>query len=99
LGVCDRGCHCDHVVSRDMPVPLHEQLSAELRKQIRAGQLTSRVPSILSLAQQYEVSHRTASHALETLRDEGLIVAVRGLGYFVAEGAAGPAPKEGPEKA
>jgi len=64
-------------------VPLHEQVAAILRKQIEDGTLTARVPSILSLAQEYEVSHKTAQHALSTLADEGLIVAVRGLGFYV----------------
>jgi DNA-binding GntR family transcriptional regulator len=29
--------------------------------------------------------HKTAQHALSTLAGEGLIVAVRGLGFYVAE--------------
>jgi DNA-binding GntR family transcriptional regulator len=36
------------------------------------------------LAQEYGVSHRTADHALQTLRDEGLVIAVRGKGFYVA---------------
>lgn len=73
----------EHVVSRDRPVPLHEQLAQVLREKIESGELTARVPSILTLAQEYEVSHKTAQHALETLKAEGLIVSVRGLGYYV----------------
>lgn len=66
-------------------MPLHEQLAAELRAKIESGELTTRVPSILTLAQEYGVSHKTAQHALETLKGEGVIVSVRGLGYYVAE--------------
>jgi GntR family transcriptional regulator len=65
-------------------VPLHEQLAAELRAKIKSGELATRVPSILTLAQEYGVSHKTAQHALETLKAEGVIVSVRGLGYYVA---------------
>jgi DNA-binding GntR family transcriptional regulator len=72
------------VVDHDSPVPLHEQLSMLLRDQIKKGVLTGRVPSILSLAQEHQVSHRTAARALTTLRDEGLIVSVHGKGYYVA---------------
>jgi DNA-binding GntR family transcriptional regulator len=54
-----------------------------LREQIRSGKLTGRVPSILSLAQEHGVSHRTAAHALTRLKDEGLIVSVRGKGFYV----------------
>ena len=71
------------VIDRDSPVPLHAQLAETLRRQIASGELTSRVPSILSLAQEYDVSHRTADHALRTLTAEGLIVAVRGKGFYV----------------
>jgi GntR family transcriptional regulator len=71
-------------IDHDSPVPLHEQVAAMLRTQIARGKLTGRVPSILTLAQQHDVSHRTTARALETLRDEGLIVSVRGKGYYVA---------------
>ncbi len=72
------------MLDHDAPVPLHQQLAELLRSQITSGELTGRVPSILSLAQQHAVSHRTAAHALTTLRDEGVIISVRGKGYYVA---------------
>jgi DNA-binding GntR family transcriptional regulator len=72
------------VLDHDAPVPLHEQLADLLRQQIQTGKLIGRVPSILSLAQEHGVSHRTAAHALTTLRDEGVIVSVRGKGYYVS---------------
>jgi DNA-binding GntR family transcriptional regulator len=72
------------VVDHDSPVPLHEQLSTVLRDQIKTGVLTGRVPSILTLAQEHQVSHRTAARSLTTLRDEGLIVSVHGKGYYVS---------------
>lgn len=73
------------MVDHDSPVPLHEQLSTLLRDQIKNGVLAGRVPSILTLAQEHQVSHRTAARALTTLRDEGLIISVHGKGYYVAE--------------
>lgn len=72
------------MLDHDSPTPLHQQLADLLRDQIADGAFAGRVPSILSLAQEYSVSHRTAAHALSTLRDEGLIVSVRGKGYYVA---------------
>src|SRR5260370_31169569 len=66
-------------------VPFHEQLAAILREKIRTGEIDSRVPSIVTLAQEHGVARRTAAHALGTLADEGLIVAVRGKGFCVAE--------------
>jgi DNA-binding transcriptional regulator YhcF (GntR family) len=75
------------VLDHDSPVPLNEQLAGLLRQQIATGQLAGRVPSILTLAQEHGVSHRTSAHALTTLRDEGLIISVRGKGYYVASAA------------
>jgi GntR family transcriptional regulator len=72
------------VLDLDSPVPLHEQLTAILRGRIKSGKLTGRVPSILTIAQEYEVGHNTAARALATLRDEGLIVSAKGRGYYVA---------------
>ena len=71
------------MLDQDSPVPLHEQLAAILRERIRSGKLAGRVPSILTIAQEYAIGHNTAQRALATLRDEGLIVAAKGRGYFV----------------
>jgi len=71
------------MLDRDSPVDLHEQLASLLRGQIRTGELTGRIPSIKHLSQQYEVSTRTVERSLTTLKDEGLIVARVGRGYFV----------------
>jgi DNA-binding GntR family transcriptional regulator len=79
------GASLPNVIDHDLPVPLHEQLSGILRAKIASREITSRVPSILTLAQEYGVSHRTADHALQTLRDEGLIIAVRGKGFYVTQ--------------
>ncbi len=75
--------YSDHMLDHDSPVALHEQLSAILRDQVKSGHLTGRVPSARSLAEEYGVSHRTSERALNTLRGEGLLVAVVGKGYYV----------------
>jgi DNA-binding transcriptional regulator YhcF (GntR family) len=80
---CATGGLAKAVLDNNSPVPLHEQLSALLREQIARRELAGRVPSILSLAQEHGVSHRTAARSLATLRDEGLIISVRGKGYYV----------------
>ena len=71
------------MIDHDSPEALHEQLAGILRTMITDGRITGRVPSILSLAQEYGVSHRTSQRALTTLADEGLIVAVRGKGFYI----------------
>lgn len=72
------------MLDHDSPVPLHAQLATVLRDKIMSGEIKGRVPSIVSVAQQYEVGHTTAQRALATLRDEGLIVGSHGRGYYVA---------------
>lgn len=71
------------MIDHDSPVPLHAQLAGILRTMIADGRITGRVPSILTLAQEYGVSHRTSQRALTTLADEGLIVSVRGKGFYI----------------
>lgn len=70
-------------VDHDSSVPLYLQLAGILRRQIEAGELVSRVPSVRTLAQEYGVSHITADKALAVLREEGLIESVRGKGAYV----------------
>jgi DNA-binding GntR family transcriptional regulator len=71
------------VLDHDSPVPLHTQLADLLRGKIAKGEITGRVPSIVTAAQEYKVGKSTAQKALATLRDEGLIVGSHGKGYFV----------------
>jgi GntR family transcriptional regulator len=71
-------------VDPDEPTPLYVQLADILRGQIERGELTGRVPSIKTLAQQHGVAMGTAERALVLLRDEGTIKVVIGRGAFVA---------------
>jgi DNA-binding GntR family transcriptional regulator len=70
-------------LDHDSPAALYVQLAAVLRGQIERGELTGRVPSAKSLAQQYEIAQGTAERALALLRDEGLIASAMGRGHFV----------------
>ena len=74
---------CCVTVDPDSPVPLYEQLAAILRERIASGDITSRVPSVRTLTQEYGVSHVTAEHALRILRDAGEITTTTGRGSFV----------------
>jgi GntR family transcriptional regulator len=64
-------------------VPLYQQLAAILRARIERGELDGRIPSVKTLAQQYEVAQGTAERALAILRGEGLIRSAMGRGHFV----------------
>jgi DNA-binding GntR family transcriptional regulator len=57
-------------------------LAAILREQIRRGELSGRIPSAKTIAQQYEVSTRTSERSLSALKAEGLVVAVIGKGFY-----------------
>lgn len=59
------------------------QLAGLLRERIRSGEIGPRVPSIMELAAQTDLSPATVKRAFGLLRDEGVIVTVRGRGTFV----------------
>jgi len=63
------------------------RLATFLRGQVRSGKLTpgSRVTSITVLCREHQTSRRTAGRAMQILEDEGLLVRVPGLGYFVRD--------------
>ncbi len=69
-------------VDHDSPVPLYAQVAAELRSRIRAESLT-RLPSLLSICQEYDVSRPTAERAVKILIDAGEAYIVAGKGTFV----------------
>lgn len=82
-----------------MPVaPEHERppyarIVAEIRRRIAAGELApgQHVPSTREITRQWGVAMATASKVLATLRQEGLVEVVRGVGTVV-KGADGRAP-------
>lgn len=61
------------------------RLATFLRGQVRSGELApgSRVSSITVLCREHQTSRRTAGRAMQILEDEGLLIRVPGLGYFV----------------
>jgi DNA-binding GntR family transcriptional regulator len=64
------------------PRPLYEQAAAQLRVQIKSGQLAGRLDSEWMIAARYHVSRDTVRRALEILVKEGLVTATRGRGTF-----------------
>lgn len=61
------------------------QLAGLLRAEIKAGRMGPRLPSIMELAEQSDLSPATVKRALKVLADEGLIYTVRGRGTFAVE--------------
>jgi DNA-binding LacI/PurR family transcriptional regulator len=67
------------------PVPLYQQVAADIRRQIVAGEMPvgSRIPPHRDLAVQYGVSIITINKALSGLVSEGLLYSHVGRGTFV----------------
>lgn len=74
-------------VDHDSPVPLYQQVTAELRRRIDTDGLT-RLPSLLTICQEYDVSRPTAEHAIRILIEAGEAHIVPGKGTYT-----GPAPR------
>jgi DNA-binding GntR family transcriptional regulator len=74
------------VVRHDLPEPAYQQLAAILTRLIEAGQWRSGpLPSVKALQQQYGVGRDTVLHALQLLRDNGLIFTVAKRGSYVSQ--------------
>ena len=74
------------MVNRSSSVPPWEQLAGILRARIESGELRpgDRIPSVVNLAQEYELAAGTVRKALGQLQREGLIESRVGWGTFVA---------------
>ena len=61
------------------------RLAARIRRDIAEGKLApgNPTPSITTLSQQYGHARQTCAKALRVLEDEGLLVRIPGLGYYV----------------
>ena len=73
------------MVNRGSVVPPWQQLAAILRAQIESGELApgQRIPSVISLAQEYDLAPGTVRKAFGQLQQEGLIESRVGWGTFV----------------
>lgn len=69
-------------LDRESSEPLYRQVAAHLRTRIAAERLT-RLPSLLTICQEYDVSRPTAEAAVKMLADEGLVEVVNGKGTYV----------------
>jgi len=72
-------------IDRNEPVPLHDQVAAEIRRAIAEGKAISgeKLPPSLDLAAILGVNRNTVLRALRILRDEGIVDMTRGRGVRV----------------
>lgn len=75
------------MVNRSSSVPPWEQVAGILRGQIKGGELKpgDRIPSVISLAQEYDIAAGTVRKALGQLQREGLVESRVGWGTFVTD--------------
>jgi GntR family transcriptional regulator len=73
-------------VDRSEPLPLHDQVAAQIRRAIADGEAGpgERLPLAKDLAAVLGVNKNTVLRALHTLREEGLLEFRRGRGITVA---------------
>ena len=76
------------IVDPDSATPVYVQVADILRSRIEAGQLLPDrpVPSETQLQQEFGVARGTARKAIALLRDQGLVVTVKGRGSYVNPG-------------
>lgn len=74
-------------VDRGLGMALHKQIAGQLRAAIRAGEITSRLPSAVDIAQAADVNVLTARKALRLLVSEGLAYVEKGMGTYVSRRA------------
>lgn len=72
---------------RRQDIPLHAEVAAVLRHQIRSGELPhgTKLPALRELTETLGVARMTIIQAMNTLEDEGLIERHSGRGTFVRE--------------
>lgn len=59
------------------------QVADDLARRIRAGEITRRLPAERALAEEYGVGYQTARHAVDVLRERGLVATAGTRGTYV----------------
>ena len=72
-------------VDPDSATPVYVQVADILRSRIESGQLLPDrpVPSETQLQQEFGIARGTARKAIAVLRDQGLVITVKGRGSYV----------------
>jgi GntR family transcriptional regulator len=60
------------------------QVANDIARRIDIGEITLKLPSERALADEYQVAYTTVRHAMQILRERGVIVTIHGRGTFVA---------------
>lgn len=70
------------------------QVANHIAVRIETGEISHKLPAERALAEEYGVAYQTVRHAMQLLRERGLIVTRQGRGTFVVRDRAGTPPPE-----
>ncbi|GAB3175326.1 GntR family transcriptional regulator [Telluribacter humicola] len=72
-------------IDPDSPVPKYKQIVSSVVEAIKKGELQrdQQLPSINEMAEEHYLARDTVEKAYNELKDRGIIMSVRGKGYFV----------------
>ena len=62
---------------------VYAQVADDIQRRIAAGEITMKLPSERSVAEEYGVAYTTVRHAMAILRERGVIITVHGRGTYV----------------
>lgn len=65
------------------------QVANDIAVRIEVGEIIHKLPAERTLADEYGVAYQTVRHAMQVLRDRGLIITRQGRGTFVAASVRG----------
>lgn len=77
--------HAGVMIDPRSPLYAWEQARDVIRARIADGTYPDRLPAEVDLAHELGVARGTLRHALTALVDDGVLVSIRGRGYFVAQ--------------
>jgi DNA-binding GntR family transcriptional regulator len=63
------------------------QVANHIAARIEFGEIKHKLPAERALAEEYGVAYQTVRHAMQVLRERGLIITRQGRGTFVAPAA------------
>lgn len=74
------------VIDTASPVPPYQQLAVHIKGMIADGKMppSAKLPSVRTMARQFNLSHTTVNKVLHELKSSGLLVSRQGAGVFVA---------------
>jgi GntR family transcriptional regulator len=69
------------------------QVADDIQRRIAKGEISAKLPSERSFAEEYGVAYTTVRHAMAVLRERGTIVTVHGRGTYVKPLESGDGPR------